>query len=89
MEDYWEYLEVSKALGRMIQAAIDHQYLLTDSNTYCIKRPIHEVLEVLYTRYGQFRRQDFKDKERDVENMQYDLFNRSQTYGRRSMTYRK
>ena len=54
MEDYREYLEVSKALGRMIQTAIDHEYLqeFIDTNTYRINRPIYEVLEVLYTRYG-------------------------------------
>ena len=75
MEDYREYLEVSKALGRMIQTAIDHEYLqeFIDTNTYRINRPIYEVLEVLYTRYGQVRRQDVKNKERDVENMNYDL----------------
>ena len=49
MEDYREYLEVSKALGRMIQIAIDHEYQqeFIDTNTYRIARPIHEVLEVL------------------------------------------
>ena len=74
-EEFQECEQVERTLGRMIQSAIDYQYLkeFISTNTYHINRPIHEVLSTLYTKYGQVRRQDVKNKEREVENINYQL----------------
>ena len=75
LDKYKEATAVKKALGKMINEAIDNDYLteFQDPTTYLINQPLHQVLQTLYDRYGFVRRQDLKTVEKDVENMQYEL----------------
>ena len=75
VDKYQEAVEIKKALGRMIDNAIDSDYIseFYDDITGLINTPIHEVLQYLYEFYGEVTRDDLKIVERDVENMNYTL----------------
>ena len=75
IDKHQEAIEIKKALGRMIDNAVDSDLIsdFLDDDTGLINKPIHEVMAHLYKFYGEVTRQDLKQVERDVDNLNYTL----------------
>ena len=70
-----ETVDVEKALIKQLVAAIDSTYLksLRNATTNSITAPLHDVLDHLFTRYGQVESETLEDATEKVKQMEYSV----------------
>ena len=70
-----ETIDVEKALIKQVVAALEPKYLksLRNANSNAITRPLHEVLDYLFTKYGVVNADTLMDIEDKVKTMEYSL----------------